>query len=393
MLATRHADLALYGVQDDFVFDTHRFSAFVGGVGSGKTLGGAAKALVQHLGRPRLGLVVAPTYPMLRDATWRTALAVWAPLAPTIHRNEMRLTLTTGAEVLFRSADQPDRLRGPNCSWAWIDEGALCTPDTWPIVLGRLREAGEVGAAWVTSTPRGRNWIYQVFVTQASAETALYRATTGGNPFVDPAFVQALRGQYTARLARQELEGDWLEDVEGSLWTWAMLEHRRAAPDLRRCVIGVDPAATSGESADETGIIAAGLGVDGHAYVLGDRSCKLSPDGWARRVIQAFDDFAADRVVVEVNNGGDMVTHTLRTIRPNLPIVSVHASRGKAIRAEPVAALYEQGRVHHTAAFPELEAQLTSWTPESGQSPDRLDALVWALTHLLVTPRQRWGAV
>lgn len=385
--------LRLYDVQADFVDDPRRFGAFIAGVGAGKTLGGAAKALLQHLQHPGLGLVVAPTYSMLRDATWRTALDVWAPLRPQVYRAEMRIALRSHAEVLFRSADNPDRLRGPNCGWAWIDEAALCDPETWPIVLGRLREAGHLGRAWVTSTPRGRNWVHSVFVQHATADTALYRAPTGGNPFVEAAFVQALSSQYTARLARQELAGEFLEDVEGALWTWAMLEGRRPAPELQRVVVGVDPAATSGAESDETGIIIAGRGVDGHGYVLADRSGRLSPDGWARRVCQAVDDFAADRVVVEVNNGGEMVTRTLRTVRPRLPITAVHASRGKLTRAEPVAALYEQGRVHHCQAFGELEDQLTSWTPISGTSPDRLDACVYAITSLLVEPPKRWGAV
>lgn len=309
------------------------------------------------------------------------------------------MAFATGDEVLFRSADDPDRLRGPNASWAWIDEAAFCVPGTWPTIIGRLREGGRAGRAWVTTTPKGRNWVWQVFVRDASPDTAAYRATTAGNPFVDPAFVTALRGQYTARLARQELEGDWLEDVEGALWTWAMLDHRRSAPDLTRVVVAVDPAATNTAESDETGIVVAGLGMDSRGYILADRSCRLSPDGWARRALAAYDEFAADRLVAEVNNGGDMVKQVLDTVWRDqgrggvLPYTKVTASRGKLTRAEPVAALYEQGRVSHTAAFTELEDQLTSWTPESGTSPDRLDALVWALSWLLVTARHGWRAL
>jgi phage terminase large subunit-like protein len=198
--------------------------------------------------------------------------------------------------------------------------------------------------------------------------------------------VRSLRRQYTARLARQELDAEWVTDTEGAYWTRAMFEPRASAPDLARVVVAVDPAVSSAEASDETGILVAGLGVDGRGYVLADRSCRLSPDGWARRVVQAFDDFGADRVVAEVNNGGDLVGATLKTVRPTLPYKTVHASRGKAIRAAPVAALYEQGRVTHTEPFPELEDQLCTWTPESGTSPDRLDALVWALTDTMLTP-------
>ena len=163
-----------------------------------------------------------------------------------------------------------------------------------------------------------------------------------------------------------------------------MLDNRQPAPDLTRVVVAIDPAVTSGEDSDETGIVAAGLGVDGRAYVLADRSCRLSPDGWARRAVAVFDDLAADLVVAEVNNGGDLVEQTIRTVRRTIPYRKVHASRGKQTRAQPVAALYEQGRVSHVEAFPDLEEQLTSWTPESGTSPDRLDALVWALTELML---------
>lgn len=169
----------------------------------------------------------------------------------------------------------------------------------------------------------------------------------------------------------------------------APLHVTRALPDMQRIVIGVDPAVTAHEDSDETGIIVAGLGVDKQAYILADRSCRLSPDGWARRVIAAFDEFMADRVIVEVNNGGDMIAHTLRTVRPRLPIDTVHASRGKLTRAEPIAALYEQGRVIHLEPFPELEDQLCTWVPESGTSPDRLDALVWALSAFKLTEENR----
>jgi predicted phage terminase large subunit-like protein len=148
--------------------------------------------------------------------------------------------------------------------------------------------------------------------------------------------------------------------------------------------VAIDPAATSGEDADETGILVCGLGADGRGYVVADRSCRLSPDGWARRAVAAFDEYDGDLVVAEVNNGGEMVGATLKTVRRTLPYRAIHASRGKAIRAQPVSALYEQGKVSHCGVFAELEEQLTSWTPESGTSPDRLDALVWALTELLV---------
>lgn len=156
--------------------------------------------------------------------------------------------------------------------------------------------------------------------------------------------------------------------------------------DLGRIVVAVDPAVTSGEASDNTGIIVAGVGRDGDGYVLDDLTCHLSPDGWAKRVRYGYDRWQADRVIAEANNGGDLVRTVLMTQDQNMPVTLVHASRGKQVRAEPVAALYEQGRVHHVGMFAELEDELTGWVPGEGASPDRLDALVWALTELLVHP-------
>lgn len=175
-----------------------------------------------------------------------------------------------------------------------------------------------------------------------------------------------------------------VDEIEGALWTREMFRDRRPAPDLRRVVVAVDPAATATDDSDETGIVVAGIGVDGRGYVLADRSCKLSPEGWAKRALAAYEEFKADTVIAETNNGGDMVELTLKTVGKRFHYRKITASRGKAIRAQPVAALYEKGEVTHCQPFEALEDQLVSWTPEMGDSPDRLDALVWALTALMV---------
>ncbi|HYW25767.1 MAG TPA: phage terminase large subunit [Terriglobales bacterium] len=370
---------------------------------SGKTYAGAIKAL-RSLRPGSLGLVVAPSFRMLRDATWRTALEVWGGhgLATQVLRgDELRVELANGAEAIFRSAEDPERLRGPSASWAWIDEGALCHPDTWPIVIGRLREHGRAGPCWVTTTPKPRNvgpgggvnWTRRVFVTEATEETALVRATTAANPFLPPEYARSLRSQYTARLARQELEAEWVLDVEGALFTHAMIHRAPQPPDLARVVVAVDPSGGASAEHDEQGIVVCGLGADGRGYVLADRSCRLSPDGWGRRAVQAYLDFEADAIIGEGNFGGDMVQSVIRTAAVAMGVTvaykAVHASRGKAIRAQPVAALYEQRRVSHCDVFAELEEQLTTWTPESGTSPDRLDALVWSLTGLMVKDQRQ----
>ena len=213
---------------------------------------------------------------------------------------------------------------------------------------------------------------------------------------------QIVRHYEGTRLGRQELDGELLEDVPGALWSRAIIEAARVSgkPELRRIVVAIDPAAASGEHADETGIIVAGADASGHAYVLADVSGRYAPAEWARAAITAYYTHAADRIVAEVNNGGEMVEATLRMIDPNVSFRAVRAARGKTARAEPVAALYEQGRVHHVGAFPQLEDQMCAFAASAqgsfdrratGGSPDRVDALVWAITELLVEPRAGQG--
>jgi phage terminase large subunit-like protein len=196
-----------------------------------------------------------------------------------------------------------------------------------------------------------------------------------------------LRARYEGtRIGRQELYGELLEDIDGALWSRTQLDQDRVEeepPRLARVVVSVDPAATANEGSDETGIIVAGKDSKGHGYVLADYTVKASPLEWAKRVVDAYDAHQADTVVVEVNHGGDMIPTLLRQVRPSLPIRSVRATRGKQLRAEPIAAMYEQGRISHVGPFEKLEDQMTSWTPDDPKSPDRLDALVWAMTDLM----------
>ena len=201
-----------------------------------------------------------------------------------------------------------------------------------------------------------------------------------------PTFLQEVKSRYEGtRLGRQELYAEILDDVEGALWTRDMIERCRVhtMPDLVRIVVGVDPAVSNRETSSETGIVAVGVDANGTGYVLDDRSLKGSPVEWANAAIALYHRSSADRIVVEANQGGDMVRHTLQTVESQIPLKTVHATRGKRTRAEPISALYEQGKVKHLGAFPTLEDQMCSWTPES-DSPDRLDALVWGLTELMI---------
>jgi PBSX family phage terminase large subunit len=368
--------------QREFWDSDARFRAFTGGVGSGKTRLGCLTTFVQPPGS--LGVVAAPTYPMLRDATLRTflELARDGGVLAEFRSSDMLARLVNGSEIMFRSADDPDRLRGPNIGWFWLDEAAMMGVDVWNIMLGRLREAP--GRAWLTTTPRGDNWIYDRWVRKALPGYSMIRSSSRDNPFLPPDFIANLESAYTSRFARQEIEGEFLLDVPGALWKRADIDKNRVA-DARvfsRVVVGVDPKAST-EADSETGIIVMGLGQDGRAYVLADYSIDGSPEQWAQRVAYAYQQHSADRIVVEVNQGGDMVSSVLRATGVRLPIQTVRAARGKYTRAEPIAALYEQGKVAHVGVHSGLEDQLCTWTP-GDSSPDRLDALCWAAWALML---------
>lgn len=300
--------------------------------------------------------------------------------------SKRRLEWPNGARSLIFTADEPERLRGKQHMRLWCDEVAAWRyPDAWDQAMLGLR-LGNDPRAVATTTPRPVRAVRELLAQEASGRVHVTRGSTYANrENLAPAFFDQIITKYEGtRLGRQELGGEYLDDTPGALWNRAMFDNRRAAPDLVRVVVAVDPATTSGETSNETGIVVAGLGIDGRGYVLGDRSGRFSPDAWAKRAWAAFDDTRADRVVYESNQGGDMVLSVLRTVRRDGPVSGVHASRGKRTRAEPVAALYEQGKVTHCVPLDDLEDQLVSWTPEDGDSPDRLDALVWALTELMV---------
>jgi phage terminase large subunit-like protein len=305
-----------------------------------------------------------------------------------------------GAIATVYSADEPDRLRGPQHDLAWCDELASWRyPEAFDMLMFGLR-LGRDPRAVVTTTPRPTRLIKTLL---GDPTVALSRGTTHDNyEHLAPGFLaQIIRKYEGTRLGRQEIDAEVLEDVPGALWSRGLIEaaRARAAPPLSRVVVAIDPAASASIEADETGIIVAGRDERGQGWVLGDLSGHYSPTEWARTAIAAYRAHAADRVVAEINNGGDMVEATLRVVDPAVSFAAVRASRGKAARAEPVAALYEQGRVHHVGAFAALEDQMCALTPDRGSgsaagvernaagfSPDRVDALVWALTYLLIEP-------
>ena len=303
---------------------------------------------------------------------------------PRYEPSKRRITFHNGAKATTFSADEPDRLRGPNHDLAWCDEiAAWRYPDAWDQLIFGLR-IGNDPRLVATTTPRPTKLIRQLV---DRPDVAVTRGSTFENKAnLAPTFLEEVMSRYEGtRLGRQELYAEILDDVEGALWNRQLIENARvnAYPDLVRIVVGVDPAISSNETSAETGIVAGGIDQNGYGYVLDDRSVKGSPVEWANSAIALYHRCSADRIVVEANQGGDMVRHTLQTVESQIPIKMVHATRGKRTRAEPVSALYEQGKVFHVGAFPTLEDQMCSWTPDSA-SPDRLDALVWAVTELMI---------
>lgn len=305
---------------------------------------------------------------------------------PVFEVSKRRLTWPNGAIATLYSAEDPDQLRGPQHHLAWGDEVAKWSrlEASWSNLMLGLR-LGERPRALATTTPRPLPMLRKLMDAEGTVVTR--GGTFENRAHLSPAFVAHIKERYAnTRIGRQEIEGEILEDVEGALWSHAMIDdHRRNdAPVMERIIVAVDPPVTSGRRSDACGIIVAGIGVDQEFYVLGDRSIQgVSPESWARTAIAAVREFEADRLVAEVNNGGELVENVLRTIDDVVPFKSVRASRSKLTRAEPVAALYEQGRVHHLAVFAELEDELCSYGAQPGQSsPDRLDALVWAITEL-----------
>jgi predicted phage terminase large subunit-like protein len=317
-----------------------------------------------------------------------------------IHPKDFRPTYTekggftwpNGARGLIYNATEPDQLRGPNFDAAWCDELAKWryAQETWDMLQFGLR-LGTHPRQVITTTPRPIPLLKTIL---ALPKTVIVRGKTHDNAAnLAQEFLEDIEARYEGtRLGRQELNGEILDDIPGALWTRAAIDERRigpgALPAMVRVVVGVDPAAKeskAGDSTSETGIVVAGLGEDGRGYVLDDLSCRLSPMGWARKAVAAYDRYSADCIVVEINQGGAMVKTVLQAERGNLPVREVRASKGKTTRAEPIAALYEQGRVSHAGAFPTLEDQMVLFTPfgiEGDGAADRVDALVWAFTDL-----------
>lgn len=320
---------------------------------------------------------------------------------PLYEPSKRRLTWPNGAQATLYNAVEPDQLRGPQHDAAWGDEVAKWRymQETWDQLQFGLR-LGVHPRQIITTTPRPLPLIRKLI---NDADTVVTRGRTYDNAAnLAAPFLRQIEDRYGGtRLGRQELEGEVLEDIPGALWQRSNIDGNRrpeAPADLQRIIVAIDPATSSDEGADETGIVCVGMArdADGYnrGYVLADRSLRGSPDDWAKAAVALYREFEADRIVAEKNQGGEMVEAVIRAVDRNVPVSLVHATRGKLVRAEPVSALYEQNRVHHVGRFDELEDQMCMFAADydrANGSPDRMDALVWGLSFLFdkMTGRRR----
>jgi phage terminase large subunit-like protein len=380
----------------------------LGGRGAGKTRAGAEwirnqveGATPLAPGRARRLALIGETYDQVRDVMIQGDSGILACTPPDRRpqwkSGERKLIWANGAMAQAFSAHDPEALRGPQFDTAWADELAKWrrAREAWDMLQFSLR-LGEDPRVCVTTTPRNVAVLRQLLQTPSTVQS--HAATEANRANLAGSFLSEVRARYAgSRLGRQELDGVLLSDVEGAIWRAAQLAELQvaAAPVLDRIVVAVDPAVSSGKASDACGIIVAGACLQGpvqnwQAYVLADRTVQgVGPLTWAKAVIAAHQEFGADRVVAEVNQGGALVENLLRQIDPLIGFQAVHASRGKVVRAEPVAALYEQRRVHHLPGLAELEEQMCQMAAQGFQgqgSPDRVDALVWAINQLILDP-------
>lgn len=374
----------------------HYIWLILAGRGWGKTRTGAQDIALYALRNPNSNCaVVAPTHGDLRRVCFGGPSGLLSVVPPECllqspdqkgySQSVKEMRLYNGSKITGYAASEPERLRGPQFHRAWCDEVASWRyPEAFDQLMFGLR-LGDNPQCLITTTPKPTKLIKDLIERE---DCAITRGSTFENEEnLAESALKMLKEKYEGtNLGRQELYAEIIDDVDGALWSHDLIEKSRLPEDTNRelstIYIAVDPAVTANENSDETGIIVVGKDFNNQYYVLEDLSGRHSAEKWGRIVVNAFYDYQADRVIAEVNNGGDLVERLIRNIDTNVPYRSVRATRGKILRAEPISALYEQQRVHHIGSFPELESQMCSYTGETNSSPDRLDALVWGITEL-----------
>ena len=364
------------------------------GRGWGKTLTGAFDAALYALTNPETQVaVVTPTFGDLRRVAFGGVSGILKMIPPEClltgrgqgyNASASEIRLYNGSKIMGFSATEPDRLRGPQFHRAWCDElAAWRYPEAFDQLMFALR-LGEKPRCVITTTPKPNNLIHGLM---NRPDIAITRGSTFENADnLADSTLQMLKERYEGTtLGKQELYAELIDKLDGALWSHELIDKHRVKniPDLSKIVVAIDPAVTARADSDETGITVVGKSENNEYYVLEDASGRYSPDKWGNLAVDLFHKFSADKIIAEVNNGGDLVERLIRTIDPQINYKSVHATRGKIVRAEPISSLYEQGKVHHCGIFPELESQMCTYTGERpNPSPDRLDSLVWGLTEL-----------
>ena len=366
------------------------------GRGWGKTRTGAEDTVKFALMNPGTNIcVVAPTHGDLRRVCFGGPSGLMSLIPEECLLNDGKqagysstlaeIRLYNGSKITGFAAVEPERLRGPQFHFAWCDELASWRyPEAFDQLMFGLR-LGDNPKCVITTTPKPTKIIKDLVARDDTIVTT--GSTFENQDNLAETSLAMLRDRYEGTsLGRQELYAEIIEQTEGALWTQALIDQGRVRADtdvpLQRIIVAIDPAVTSNANSDETGIVVVGRDFNNQYYVLEDLSGVHPADKWGRISVRAFYDWDADCIVAEVNNGGDLVERLLRTIDRNIPYRSVRATRGKLVRAEPIQALYEQEKVHHVGSFPELESQMVSYTGETTESPDRLDALVWGLSEI-----------
>jgi len=376
--------------------EKHYIWLILAGRGWGKTRTGAQDIALYALRNPNTNCaVVAPTHGDLRRVCFNGPSGLLSIIPKECFLQEKgykgysssisEIRLFNGSKIIGYAAIDPDRLRGPQFHRAWCDElAAWRYPEAFDQLMFGLR-LGDNPKCVITTTPKPTKIIKSLLERKDCVVTK--GSTFENEDNLAESALSMLKDRYEGTvLGRQELFAEVIDQFDGALWTPQMIEETRLSSDfekeLKNIIVAIDPAVTANKNSDETGIIVVGRDYNNVFYVLEDLSGRYSPDKWARIAINAFYDWEADRIVAEVNNGGDLVERLLRSVDTNIPFRSVHATRGKILRAEPISALYEQKRVHHLGVFTELESQMCTYNGENQESPDRLDALVWGLSEL-----------
>lgn len=368
------------------------------GRGFGKTRTGAETILEWQRQGYGIFALIGQTTADVRDVMLmgESGLITIAPKhnKPKYIASRRQVEWPNGAKAYLYSGDEPDQLRGPQHEKGWMDELVKYKYKKECLDMFELgMRLGDNPQYVSTTTPKPFKELKEMVKDNKTIVTTGSSFENLSN--LAPAFIDRVIKKYEGtRLGRQELYAELFEDVAGALWSYDLIDkHRvRVMPELVRVVVAVDPAVTINDRSDEAGIVAAGLGEDGHAYVISDKSLKAHPNVWSAVAAKLYKDLMADIMVGEANNGGDLVELVIKTHGASINYAKVHAARGKHTRAEPIAALYEQGKVHHIGEFPEMETEMAEWVPGE-ESPNRMDALVWAVTELLVDDSNEPGEI